>query len=88
MMTDESLIEFPCFFPVKIIGINSGMFLEEITVIVETHFPDPGHRDLRNTESKDGGYLSITAKVYVNSKNQLDDFYRAVSSHPDIKMVL
>ena len=87
-MSEETLIEFPCHFPVKIIGINSDVFLKEILVILEEQFPDPGHRSVKHNKSKDGNYLAITVTIYVEDKTTLDSFYKAVTKHPDIKMVL
>lgn len=88
-MTDKtSLIEFPCHFPVKIIGKKTATFFSEITTIIKQHFPATTDDMVVARDSQQGNYLSITATVYVNDQDSLDALYREISSHPDIKMVL
>ena len=38
--------------------------------------------------SAKGTYLALTATVRATSRVQLDDLYRALSSHPMVKVVL
>lgn len=86
-MTKASLIEFPCHFPVKIIGINSSAFLEEIKLIVMNHFPTFNDA-LTHKLSQKSNFLAITVTVYAENQEMLDAFYRDISKHPDVKMVL
>ncbi|QRN03753.1 DUF493 family protein [Legionella sp. MW5194] len=88
-MTDKkTFMQFPCQFPIKIIGLNSLNFSEEITTIVTRHFPDTQEQAIVCKDSKEGNYLSITATVYVLDQASLDALYQELSSHPSIKMVL
>lgn len=87
-MTQTTLIEFPCYFPIKIIGKNTAFFLEEIRQITATHFPNLKQDDLTHKLSKDSNYLAITVTVYAENQDMLDTFYRAVTQHPEVKMVL
>ncbi|WP_454783812.1 HP0495 family protein [Legionella sp. WA2024007413] len=87
-MEKTTLIEFPCDFPIKIIGTNSTVFLEEIREITFTHFPDITEDALTHKMSKDSNYLAITVTVYARNQEMLDTFYRAITQHPDVKMVL
>lgn len=87
-MTKTTLIEFPCYFPIKIIGNNSPVFLEEIRQIAVTHFPDIKEDALTHKMSKDSNYLAITITVFAENQDMLDAFYRAVTQHPEVKMVL
>ncbi|MCL5272459.1 MAG: DUF493 domain-containing protein [Gammaproteobacteria bacterium] len=87
-MNKQSIIEFPCEFPVKIIGTNSEVFLEEIKMTVLHHFPDFNQENLKHKLSDKSNYLAITVTVYATSQEMLDSFYRALTQHPDIKMVL
>jgi len=87
-MSRTTLIEFPCHFPIKIIGSNSCVFLEEIKQITMKHFPDVEQSALTHKLSKDGNYLAITVTVFAESQDMLDAFYREVNQHPEIKMVL
>ncbi|KTD50897.1 HP0495 family protein [Legionella quateirensis] len=87
-MTKKSIIEFPCDFPIKIIGVNSEIFLEEIRMIVNEHFPDFNHDNLTHKLSEKSSYLAITVTVYAINQEMLDSFYQDLTKHPDVKMVL
>lgn len=88
MADKKSLIEFPCHFPIKIIGKNSTVFAEEIRAITLKHFPDTPNSFIVSKESERANYLSMTVTVYVHSQEELDAFYLELTRHPDIKMVL
>lgn len=87
-MTKSTLMEFPCLFPVKIIGTNSTQFLDEIKQIVLKHFPDFDPKNLSHKVSDKNNYLAITVSVLAKNQESLDAFYREITQHPDIKMVL
>jgi putative lipoic acid-binding regulatory protein len=87
-MTQTTLMEFPCTFPVKIIGITSSSFLNEIKKIILKHFPDFSDADLTSKISQKNNYLAITVKVLAQNQAMLDAFYQEITRHPDIKMVL
>ena len=87
-MTKTTLIEFPCYFPVKIIGVNSLIFIEEIQRIVKHFFPNCQDGSLTHKLSQKNNFLAITATVYAEDQVMLDAFYREVTKHPDVKMVL
>ena len=84
----ETLIEFPCDFPIKVMGETHVDFTAEIIKAIQTLIPsfDSSHIEIRG--SSGGKYISLTCTVYVTSKPQLDDIYRALSSHPMVKVVL
>lgn len=87
-MTKTTLIEFPCYFPIKIIGTNSAVFFEEIKKITLSHFPNIEPNALTHKLSKNSNYLAITATVYAENQELLDAFYNEIHQHPDVKMVL
>lgn len=87
-MTKTTLIEYPCHFPIKIIGINSPTFLEEIREITLRHFPTIEQEQFTHKISKGTNYLAITVTVYAENQEMLDAFYRDITKHPEIKMVL
>lgn len=87
-MTQSTLIEFPCNFPVKIIGTNSDTFLNGIKAIIAKHFPDFNYDNLTQKQSEKNNYLAITANVPVDSQEMLDSFYRDLTKNPEVKMVL
>lgn len=87
-MTKTILIEFPCYFPIKIIGINSELLLNEIRQIVINHFPTFENEHLTHKTSEQNKYLAITVTVYAENQISLDGLYQDLSQHPAVKMVL
>ncbi|MFI4919936.1 MAG: YbeD family protein [Legionellales bacterium] len=92
-MTKNTLIEFPCNFPIKIIGSLSLDFLVEdfikdIEQITKKHFPGFSNEALTHKASKQSNYLAITVTVFAENQDRLDDFYKEITKHPAIKMVL
>ncbi len=87
-MTKKTLIEFPCHFPIKVMGSNSPTFLKEIREITLKHFPDIEQEKITHKLSQGNNYLAITVTVYAQDQKMLDAFYQDVTKHPDIKMVL
>ncbi|MDH5444081.1 MAG: DUF493 domain-containing protein [Gammaproteobacteria bacterium] len=87
-MSKDSLLEFPCDFPIKIMGDNSTEFETEIIRIVRQHVPDLGEGAVRQNQSAKGNYLALTVTIRAQSKAQLDNLYRALSACELAKMVL
>jgi len=87
-MSDESLIEFPCDFPIKIMGDNCDEFEAEIIRIVRQHVPDLGEAAIRQRQSGKGNYLAITVTIRAQSQSHLDALYRELTACELAKMVL
>lgn len=83
-----SLIEYPSDFPIKIMGAAHDAFAQTMVEVVLRFDPgfDPATLEMR--PSAKGTYLAVTATVRATSREQLDDLYRALSSHPMVKVVL
>jgi hypothetical protein len=84
----ESLLEFPTAFPIKVMGRTQDGFAQAIVAVVQRHAPDfdPGTMEMRASTA--GRYLSLTCTINAVSREQLDDLYRDLSSHPMVAMVL
>ena len=84
----DSLIEYPCDFPIKVMGEKVDGFIEAVLMIVR-HF-DPEWNDSRLTQrsSSAGKYLGLTLTIKATSREQLDELYRTLSTHPMVKVVL
>ena len=85
---EDSPITYPCDFPIKIMGVTQEAFAQTMVDVVRLHAPefDAGKMEMR--PSSKGTYLSLTVTVRATSREQLDDLYRALSSHPMVKVVL
>jgi uncharacterized protein len=81
-------LEFPTDFPIKIMGRRVDGFAQAIVEVVQQHAPDFDAATLEMRTSKDGNYLSVTATIRATSRAQLDALYRALTSHPLVKIVL
>ncbi len=87
-MSDDSLIEFPCDFPIKIMGLRTEGFTQTVLEIVLAHAPDFDAEAMTVQQSSKGTYLSVTCTIRALSQDQLDSLYRALTSHPAVKLVL
>lgn len=84
----ETLIQFPCDFPLKIIGSHTPDFIDEITAIILKHYPQTPADKITHKNSGQGNFVAITAIVFIQDQPGLDALYRELTSHPAIKMVL
>ena len=87
-MQDPPLIEYPCEFPIKIMGHTRAGFAQAILEVVNRHAPDFNAATLEMKSSKHGKYLSITCTINARSREQLDALYRELCDHPMVVMVL
>lgn len=84
----ETLVEFPCTFPLKVMGANVPEFEQAVLDTVRSQIPSNQECSIQVRQSSKGNYLGATVRVYVTDKPQLDNIYRALTSHPLVKVVL
>jgi len=84
----DTLLEFPCEFPLKIMGKADDSLAQVVLEIVTTHAPDFDAARMEMRASSGGNYISLTCTVIARSKPQLDALYTDLSGHPMIKVVL
>jgi putative lipoic acid-binding regulatory protein len=87
-MSGETLLEFPCEFPLKIMGAAAPDFAQAIAAVVVKHAADFDVASMEMRPSKAGNYLSLTCTVRAVSQQQLDALYRELTAHPMVKVVL
>jgi uncharacterized protein len=85
---DDSLIEYPSDFPIKILGHTRDGFAQAVLEIVRRHAPDFDAAGVEMKTSKKGKYLSLTCVIRATSRAQLDALYRELCDHPMVVMVL
>ncbi len=83
-IVEETLLEFPCEFPIKAMGKHSGELEITVLEIVSRHAPDTHNHKVKSKSSKDGNYLSITVTIVATSKQQLDAIYQDLVDHPHV----
>lgn len=85
---EDTLLEFPCDFPLKIMGLADGALVQTALGIVQRHAPDFDGANMEMRASSGGKYLSLTCTINATSKAQLDALYRELSGHPAVRVVL
>lgn len=90
MSTNEektTLIEFPTNFDLKVMGQQHPDFIVEILKAVQEHAPDTVEHHVKTRPSRSGNYIGATITVRAENQEQLDNIYRALTSHPMVKVV-
>jgi hypothetical protein len=91
-MNEQSIetppLTFPCEFPIKVMGIHSETFENEVVMLARQHIPDLGEGAIHSRPSSSGKYLSVTLTFTAVSREQLDKLYLSFKDHPSVKMVL
>jgi uncharacterized protein len=84
----KSLIEYPSAFPIKVMGARVEGFTEAIVAVARRFDPGFDATTVESRPSKGGNYLGLTITVTATSREQLDELYRTLSTHPMVKVVL
>lgn len=84
----ETLLVFPCAFPVKIMGLADDALAQSVLDVVLRHAPDYDAACMEMRASSGGKYVSLTCTISATSRSQLDALYRELTSHPLVKVVL
>ncbi len=87
-MAEQSLLEFPCDFPLKIMGRRQDGFAQAVLEVVLRHAPDFDAAAMEMRPSAQGNYMSLTCTIRAVSRQQLDALYRELSAHPQVRVVL
>ena len=85
---EQSLIEYPSKFPIKVMGAHVEGFIEAITIVAQSFDPGFDATTIEQRPSKGGNYLGLTITITATSREQLDELYRTLSTHPMVKVVL
>jgi putative lipoic acid-binding regulatory protein len=85
---EASPLEFPCEFPLKIMGLTQPGFAQAVIEVVQRHAPDFDPATVEMRTSREAKYLSITTTINARSREQLDDLYKELCDHPMVSMVL
>jgi putative lipoic acid-binding regulatory protein len=84
----RTLIEYPCDFPIKIMGARVDGFAQAVIEVVLRHAPDFDPAGVEMRASSKGNYLALTCTFRALSQVQVDALYRALTAHPMVKVVL
>jgi putative lipoic acid-binding regulatory protein len=87
-MKEETLLAFPCEFPIKVMGRRSETFESKVVEIVRKHAPDLSRDAVTSRASGKGNYIAVTVIITATSKEQLDKIYRDLNAHEAVMMTL
>ena len=84
----DSLIEYPCDFPIKVMGLSRQGFAQAVAEVVVRHDPEFSAASMQMRSSSGARYISLTCTVRATSREQLDALYQELCDHPMVVMVL
>ncbi len=84
----DSLIEYPCRFPIKVMGAMVDGFADALAEVAREFDPDFDAATMELRPSKGGNYLGVTITITATSREQLDGLYLRLTGHPMVKIVL
>lgn len=85
---EQSLIQYPCHFPIKVMGAHVDGYVAAMVHVARAFDPGFDESTIERRLSKAGNYLGLTLTVHVTSREQLDELYRTLTTHPMVKVVL
>ncbi|MBL4763396.1 MAG: DUF493 domain-containing protein [Gammaproteobacteria bacterium] len=86
--TEETLLEFPCDFPIKAFGKQNDDFDVFVVELVRRHVPDLGEGAVTTNTSTKGKYLCVTVTIHATSKAQIDAIYKELTDDKRVVMAL
>lgn len=86
--TNDTLLEFPCEFPIKMMGRDHPPFHAAARELVEAQAGPVSDDAIRHATSRNGRFLAITITITATSQAQLDDIYQSLSDHEEILVAL
>ena len=88
VVNDESLLEFPCEFPIKAMGRALDNFDALVVGIIRKHVPEFSDTTVRSRLSRGGKYVSVTVTIQATSREQLDRIYMELTSNEQVLVAL
>ena len=86
-MTESLKIEFPCDYPIKIIGVSDSVFRETVIDIVRLHAPDLDENTISERASKNGTYCAVNLSIVATGEPQLKALHQELIAEPLVKLV-
>ena len=84
----ETLLEFPCVFPLKVIGRNVVEFEGEVLTIIQKHVPEAQRENVTRRSSAGNKYLALTVTFVADNQMQLDELYLELNRHELVLVTL
>ncbi len=85
---DSVTIEFPCEYPVKVMGKNVPEFSEVVLEIIRRHAPDLRDENVGFRPSRNNNYLAVNVIIYATGTQQLQALFDDLKASGLVYMVL
>ena len=85
---DDTIMKFPCQFPIKVMGKISDDFDVIVGDIIKKHAPELSDDLIKSRTSKEGNYIAVTVTIEAVSREQLDNIYLDLTKHKKVLMAL
>jgi putative lipoic acid-binding regulatory protein len=87
-MSDDKALQFPCRFPIKVMGKQSSGMEEIALALIGEHVADIAADDVQTRPSSNGRFVSVTITVTAESQQQLDAIYQSLTDHEAVLFAL
>ena len=84
----DRLLQFPCRFPIKIMGRAEEGFSETAVALVKQHVGNVAADSVQTSKSRNGNFVSVTVTIEAQNQEQLDNIYDDLSNHKEILVAL
>jgi putative lipoic acid-binding regulatory protein len=81
-------IEFPCDYPVKIVGENRDSFTTTVVELTRMHAPEITEEQVRVRASRNGNYCAVTITIRATGTAQLSALHETLKAYPLVRLVL
>lgn len=88
MSQPPPVLEFPCSYPIKVMGVASEYFAEHVLAIFSLHASGFDREQVRILPSSKGRFVSVHVVIEAQGAEHIDVIYQALKTLPDLKMVL
>ena len=82
------LIEFPCDYPIKVLGSADPQLHQHVLQVMDTHAPGFDRSKIAIRDSSKGKWQSITVVITATGKPQLEEIFADLKTSSRVKMVL
>ena len=85
---DTPAIEFPCDYPIKIVGDDRVDFEATVVEVTQRHAPEVTQEHVSVRASRRGNYASVTIVIRATGEPQLKRLHEDLKRHPGVRLVL
>ena len=88
MRETAPLLEFPCPYPIKILGERNPDLRKQIVSVIKKHSSTFDDQLTKIRQSRRGRWQSITIVLHATGEHQIKAIYDDLSHNPLVRMVL